>query len=80
MTATNPNIFTSFVFSVKNTITLSITTASKFLFLHAADIRATSASIIVPGSSVQLQDIIYAPDLELSIVILTDVVQASSLP
>jgi hypothetical protein len=46
MTESNPYIFTSFVFAVKNKITLTPTASSKYLFLHAADIRATAASIV----------------------------------
>jgi hypothetical protein len=70
MTASNPFIFTSFVFTVKSKITLSTTFASKYLFLHAADIRATAAALS-SSLPVQLADIVYASDLELSIVVLS---------
>jgi hypothetical protein len=71
MTESNPYIFTSFIFAVKSKITLTTTFASKYLFLHAADIRATAAAM--KGAAVQLADIVYATDLELSIVVLSDI-------
>jgi hypothetical protein len=99
MTPLNPVIFTSFVFSVQSKMTFTVSSRFKYLFLHAADIRATAATLrhlptpppplpLPPSphsppprsaTSLTVTDIIYAPDLELSVVIISDFLQASTI-